>query len=128
MKKYGIEERDKIIFRSYDPDKYMGGVRNFEYMTADTLSWLLEEHYADPEERQNDSPSIQEFFDYVCCHPGFTLHGYAVSDKRPDYRITITGVDSADAEYTYEDVEEFKKKFGNADELETENGLYCWYD
>jgi len=43
MYKYNmdIETRDKIIFGSYEPDKYMGGCRDFEDMNVETLKELV---------------------------------------------------------------------------------------
>ena len=118
--------RDRLLGISPDA-KYGGGVEYFNGLTAATLRKLIDEKFADPEECQNSSPSIQEFLDFMEEHPGFTAHGYAVTLKREDYRVSIEGIEGKGIKR--EDVDEFIQAHRFADDFSFENGrCYCWYD
>ena len=86
--------RDNIIFGSYQPNKYIGGIRRFT-ADADTIRKLFERGFIDPEGRQNESPSAAELFAYsVISKSKCRFTGYAVSHDREDYRVSIDGIES----------------------------------
>lgn len=57
--------------------------------TPDVLEKLLEDGYADPNDRQNDAPTYSELVEFAKTVPGSRLLGYVVTPTRPDCRITI---------------------------------------
>jgi len=104
-----------------------GGVIHFQNLTAEILKTLLDEKLADPEETQNEAPSIQEFYDFLVENPGYTAHGYAVDLERDDYRISIEGVEGC-AE-TEEGRSAFIEMFRFADDFTfAVDWQYCWFD
>ncbi len=122
-----VKTRDEMIFGEYAPDKYMGGVRRFEGISADLIKELMEMGYADPDEAQNSSPSIQELVDYANRYDGYLFDGYVVSLDRSDYRVSIETIKK------YEDVDkdemmDFVKEFRSADEFNIDGELYAWGD
>lgn len=137
-----VAERDGLIFGSYDPEEYYGGVRRFCDVSPETVAKLIEKGYADPDDTQNDSPSIQEFLDYCEQHPemGLTLGGYVVSKDRGDCRVTIDGIvgelptgASVSTANAIAGIVSFYERFRYADELEAVQGtsavaLSAWYD
>ena len=135
-------ERDTLIFGSYDPEAYLGGVRRFYDVSPETVAELVKKGYANPDETQNDSPSIQEFLDFCEQHPemGLTLGGYVVSNDRSDCRVTIDGIAgelptgaSGSTANAIDGIVSFYERFRYADELEVDQGtcavaLSAWYD
>lgn len=111
-----------------------GDLAYFKGLNHKVLKILLDEKFADPNERQNESPTIKEFYDFMVKYPEFTAHGYATTLERykwegeGGYRITIEGlegwVESSEA------LSAFIKTFQNADELDVDEykSLRCWYD
>jgi hypothetical protein len=104
---------------------------HFVGLTAVNLRKLIDEGFADPEEQQNDAPSIREFIEYMEAHPGLTAHGYAVGLERPDYRVSIEGLKGVVA--SAEEALDFEHWCRRADELESalaDDGYHCssWWD
>lgn len=64
-----IEERDRVIFGKYEPSEYHSGIRRFCELDVETLEYLFEHEFIDPKERQNLSPTTQEFFDFIKKYP-----------------------------------------------------------
>ena len=121
-----IKGRDAKLFGAYEPNEYMGGIRYYKGLTVDDLEWLLENNYIEPNEAQNNAPSVQEFYGWMQLHPSFKAHGYAVDIKRDDYRISIEGVNKGGS-LSPEEVVDFVDMFRFADDMDIEHG-YCWYD
>ena len=122
------DQRDMILFgEPYNEEKYFGGVRHFDGMTADEYSRLFAIGAIDPEDSQNCAPAAWEIYEFIKEHPSFTAHGYVVSPERDDHRISLEGVDG-----TYESIEEmqdFITLFRFADEFSISNGeAYAWFD
>ena len=124
-----IEARDKIIYGKYRPKKYgHGGTAHFEDMTAKTLGRLLRDKFADPEDAQNLAPTLQEFYDFLKTHKGYTVHGYTVSADRDDYRVSIEGLYKPVPASTPEEYQDFINFNKYADELQVQNYMYSWFD
>ena len=135
-------ERDEMIFGIYDPEDYYGGVRDFEGVPPETIAKLVEKDYADPEETQGGSPTIQEFLDFCKLHPemGLTLSGYVVSKYRSDCRVTVDGIAGelrfgakVSAAKAIAGLISFYETFRFADDLDVTQGtssvvLSAWYD
>ena len=130
-------ERDQILFGEYDTDAYGGGIRRFCGLTPEGMETLISKGYADPDERQNDCPSISEVLEFCKRHPGFTMHGYAVSRERRDCRVSVEGVEANGGDVptdgdAYKDiVVDFAGLFRWADDFQIggENSAwYCWFD
>lgn len=64
-------------------------------MTLDTLKELIGRRFADPEERQNLAPTLDEFVYFAERLPknvSITFDGYVVSILRDDYRVSIDAI------------------------------------
>ena len=121
-----IKKRDELIFGEFDREKYMGGLRNYRFMKVDLLKQLVEQGFADPETCQNDSPSIQEFIDFLEENEGYTVFGYVISDTRPDYRVSIEGLQKDEPTETKEEIKKFFEFANGASELDIDG--YAWWD
>jgi hypothetical protein len=84
--------RNKIIFGDSQTENWSGGVRHFSELNLDQLKSLLENNFIDPDDCQNLSPTVHEFFKFMEQHPGVKAHGYAVSHCRNDYRVSLEGL------------------------------------
>ena len=122
------EERDTILFGGYDETQYTGGIRRFENLDAVHLKKLIELKFIDNNDRQNMAPSTEKIMKFISRYKGYTVHGYAVSPERDDYRISIEGVYKNKPAESYAERHEFNTLFADADELETNEKMYCWFD
>jgi hypothetical protein len=152
MREISIEQWDRMMeILDSSPDYtlatncwdsgWCGGIRRYEYLSPELLEKLVEEGYADPEECQNDSPTIQEWLDFIKENPTLSnkisFHGYIVHKDRTDRRISIEGIQSSpilesvmnDVKFTEKEIEAINFFCHYADELSiTENKLWVWYD
>jgi hypothetical protein len=116
------KRRDEILGITCKDD-----YERFEDINVETLKILLDEKFADPEETQNYSPSIQEFYEFMVKYPEFRAIGYAVGRGRSDYRVSIEGLEGKGK--TKQALFDFISEFRNADEFDVdEDGQRCWYD
>jgi hypothetical protein len=129
-----VKRRDEIIFGSYNPDKYIGGIRRCVCGIA-MIKELLAENFIDENETQNESPSVKDFLEYVSDLKTDNIEFlcYAVSDSRCDYRITIEGVDIVIPDTYYDDISIAVELFRYADEFTFEHAwnnfyLHAWWD
>lgn len=122
-----IKTRDEIIFGKYEPNLYAGGYRGFEKMELNTLKELVDKGFADLDECQNSSPSIEEFINFMESHDGFVVNGYAISDDRLDYRVTVTTILATDECDNSKNLKDFVDAFREADDFYSDK-LYAWWD
>ena len=120
--------RDIIIFGDYDLNKYSGGVRNFEDLTVDKLKQLLDQGFIKPTERQNCSPDTASILEFMEKYPSYLAHGYTVTIKRSDYRVTLTGVSKDGSSDSEQETNDFISLFSDADEFHIGNIMFCWFD
>ena len=121
-----IRRRDTLIFGKYWPGY---DVKRFEGISVDTLETLIQEGFADPEEAQNCAPSTQEFLEFMRQYPGYKAHGYVISEKRHDCRVSIEGVVKGRSCASDKELMAFVAMFRYADEFEIgPDGMYCWFD
>lgn len=115
------------------PSDAMGGIIRFEDIDINALIDLFEAGYANPSDRQNEGPSIQEIIDFYHYHStpeeevrNFTVEGYVVLPPRRDYRISVDGVEFDFDEEALDDVNDFIK---SADEKSCKNNhASAWWD
>lgn len=130
FKKYpeAAKDRDLIIFGR--PGNYLGGIERFSKLSLSALRKLFVREYIDPDDSQNGSPTASEYLGFMEDHsdPSWTVHGYVVSPKRGDCRVTIEGCEK-DGAPTIDEIIDFVRMFRDANEFEVKKtGLYCWYD
>lgn len=124
------ERRDFLlgIDGVWDENSAPGGIKSFGYIEVDILEILFRERFINPSGRQNESPTMQEFLDFMRKHSAAVAHGYAVSPHRGDYRITIEGLRVPMNDATWELEQAFVEFCQSADELMTNGELYSWWD
>ena len=108
-----------------------GGIEHFNGLSAKSLKELIKLGFADPEDTQNESPSIAEFLKFMEKYHNVEAHGYAVSPNRSDERVSIEGLETKNRkeELSKEFILDFTKKFRQADDFEVdEKHAFCWYD
>lgn len=125
MLNYDVNKRDQLL--GIKNDKYLGGIAHFKTLDLETLETLIEEKFIDPNDRQNDSPTVLEFYNFMKKYPSVKAFGYAVSAKRDDYRISLEGLISEPTD-DEELINDFIRLCYNADELETNMCLRAWWD
>jgi hypothetical protein len=126
-----VHRRDMLLGISGQPSS--GGISRFAELDAKRLGVLLDEGFADPEGAQNESPTIAEFHALLLDLPEARAGGYAVSEDRPDYRVSL---DELVVDLTHvipsrrETLREAVARIGaSADELETAGDtLRAWWD
>jgi hypothetical protein len=105
-----------------------GDCVHIEGIDIATLDALMKAGYCDPEQTQNDSPTVREFAEFMRTHEGVTAHGYVISPDRDDSRVSLEGL-AYTRRGTGELLEAFIQAFRHADEFTvTDHGLYCWWD
>ena len=125
--------RDTLLFGGYDSDAYSGGIRRF-HCSYGVLADLIEEGFVDINERQNCSPSIGEMMEMLnddCFDVEF--RGYAVSPKRPDYRISIEQIIVRIPDDCFDAVISIVENVRDADEFSMEHHddtyyIDAWWD
>jgi len=107
---------------------YLGGVETIKGVKLDVVEQLIDQRFADPDEAQNNSPTISGFVDFMREHPRAVLNGYAVESRRFDYRVSFDCIllpDPSEAE-----VAEFARCFaGSSDDFGVgEDDVWAWWD
>lgn len=130
MKKFEYNQdwelRDSMLRPAYAKEANYHNFR-FENMSADTLQKMVDLHFADPDEQQNEAPPIGEILEFLKENPDFTAHGYAVTVRRDDYRISLEGVEGNSRDF--DQISRFMNMFRFADEFETGIGYQrAWFD
>lgn len=126
---HDIEKRDTMIFGEYNKNEYYGGIREFDRLDVDKLTWLIDNDFIEIDERQNMSPSTAEFYEFMQKYPLYKAHGYVVDISRSDYRITIEGLFYDSEEKPSDEArEEFTQLCRKYDANEVDSYKYCWWD
>ena len=130
--------REHLIFgEDYKQENYGSHgslTRHFEGMLINTAESLIKLGFLDPEETQNDSPTVREFIDFAKEHfdADFTFHGHVVGPEREDCRVSFEGIESDNDEISKETLMDFVKMFlieYPADDTDVgDDRLWCWYD
>lgn len=95
--KRNAKARDQYIKDHADLDsEYIGGIKRFNGLHIKDVEYLMDViGAADPDDRQNEAPSIQELVDFASNYADdydITFRGYVVSPDREDYRMSIDGI------------------------------------
>ncbi|MBN1910697.1 MAG: hypothetical protein JW818_13205 [Pirellulales bacterium] len=122
-----VIERDSLLGLPDGADA-SGDITRFDKVDVETVEKLIRGRWADPRDRQNESPSIAEIFRFMKRWPQVKTCGYAVSSKRDDYRVSLEGISVEPDEVSPELKTEFIEFANGADELETDRRLYAWWD
>ena len=121
-----IESCGGIIMDGWSDSKGYD-IKYYEGLTAAGLDTLIKEGFADEDEQQNSCPCIRAIYKFIHEHPHFTAHGYIVTPRRADYRVSIEGVTGE--ECNAEDIHDFVEMFRRADDFIIEGGhCHCWFD
>ncbi len=127
------QTRDAIIFGTrLQWSEVFGGANNFYELTVDQLQQLINQGFASPIEKQNNSPMIAEFLTFARIQASrgfeFTFEGYAISPFREDYRVSIDGI-VFNGTCSNQLIAEFQDFVGSPDELDIKpNYLRAWWD
>lgn len=114
---------DEIIF-----GKYNGSVAKFENLSLDRLRKLFELNFINPNDKQNDCPTVGEILQFMEKYPEYTANGYVVPLERSDYRVTLTGVCKESPVENADELKDFLALFEKADDFVVANEVYCWFD
>jgi len=123
------QERDKIIFgKVLDWDAKIPPSGSFTDLSAADLQLLLDKNFIEADETQNFSPSTEDFLDFMKRYPRTTAHGYAISPKRDDYRVTLEGVEIP-GPCSGDEIVAFSNAYGHADDFRVgEDSCFAWWD
>jgi len=69
-------------------------------------------------------PKIYEFMQR---YPKYKAHGYAVSDERDDYRISIEGVEKGEPHESIKEFQDYMDVFRFSDTFDYHT-MFCWFD
>ena len=120
------KRRHEIVGLDFSDEKY--DLKRIDNITADKLQILIDEKFADPTDCQNSAPSIADILEFLKANKGFSAHGYIITPKRNDYRVSLEGVDKR-GDISVEDRQAFTDMFRMADEFTCDsNSCHCWYD
>lgn len=136
LTKEQLDYRDNVLFGApYEELRYKSGGTSFFKAKPNEIQNLVDLHLIDPEECQNDSPTISEFLEYTENHPdgNFDLHGYAVSQTRPDARVTIDAISITGPRKISSEMAGFIEMYHWADEMTVRNDwdnitIKAWWD
>ncbi len=124
-----IEKRDELLFGAYEPTEYQDGTRHFWWLSVEMLNTLIAEGFVDEQQRQNASPTIREFKEFMTKYPEYLAHGYAVGADRTDCRISIEGLEKSKGFSSQQELDDFLAAFRFADDFYAgKSSMYCWYD
>ncbi|MEK3916264.1 hypothetical protein [Paenibacillus sp. FSL H7-0331] len=120
-----VRARDKILGLSIDWEDRINRIIRFDPIQVSALEDLINNQFINPDEKQNNSPTVQKIFTFMKKFPVVFATGYAVTPKRKDYRVSIEGLAINPEDVTEELENAFKEFSRSADELITESGMAC---
>ena len=125
LNKIDYHARD-IILR-VENQKYIGGLVSFINLDLERLEELIKNKFVKLDSRQNNSPTVQEFYEFMKKYPHTKAHGYAKSDE--DGRVAIEGLHYTSPRISKDLQLDFMKLCRSADSLTcTDKKLYSWWD
>lgn len=130
-----LEERDRYLkvnvdFRS--SREFSSGayeVARFSEMSSSVMEHCIEKGWLEKTSRQRDSPTAQEFLEFLQENPGFHAHGYVVHPEAGHTRIIIEGLHAraGSRRPTLEQLDRFSALCRWATEFGL-NPPYAWWD
>lgn len=122
-------ERHELMGVPYT-DNY--DIKPFMEISLPVLNQLMDKGYLDPLESYNCAPLVEEYIPFMEKCPEARAHGYLVTPKREDCRISIEGLSVKAKEgesLPLETIFLFTDFFRNADDFSiSAKELYCWFD
>lgn len=104
----------------------MGSYRRFDYVPAEVLKVLIDNDYIHGDLSMNDSPTFSDIYDFIKKHEGFTVGGMMFApDRNESGRISHIEYNGPYIDAYREDFIDFAK---TADEVDTEDRLFAWWD
>lgn len=84
-----LQSRDEWLFGNFQYDDYEGGIRHFNRVSLNTIRYLIQERFINPENRHNNAPSANDILafaeeSWIDCRVG----GYAERDEIDGVYIT----------------------------------------
>jgi len=138
MRLNSLEERDQIIFGSFNPERYLESGVRFQSMEPETLKKLIELKYANKKDRHNEAPSIEEFLNFAAkCgkEVEIAFNGYVCPQLMESGGIIIDGVELKTEKKEQDSILLFVDTFGKASKLTTSYDLsnhsykmQAWWD
>lgn len=123
-----MSQAEKIIFGDEVKWERANDIKYIEELSIEQLKALEKEGLLDLEDSQNCSPTIKEFMEFMEEYPQVKAHGYIVSPKRDDCRISLEGL-ICNENITDELLFQFANGFHSADEFEiSKEFLRVWWD
>lgn len=124
--------RDEILGTTASRN-YYDGLKPFTGLGVEKLRQLMEEQFIHPAARQGRSPPAAHFLRFMQRWPQVVAHGYAVSRRRKDYRVTIVGIECDLSSVPASDADKLREEFRlfchGADEYDDEGSrLFAWWD
>lgn len=131
-------QRDSILFEN-SVVPYGNGIARFQSANLKKIEELISLDFLSPTERQNKSPTTQEFIKiakeitkkYPKLAKQIYFHGYVLDKTREDYKTTLEGmgIERGAQDITPELKILLKTQFRDADAIQFDNGeFFCWYD
>jgi hypothetical protein len=105
-----------------------GGIRRFNFIDVHILQALIESKYIDPHDNHNNSPRVEEIFEWMSKYPAVRAQGYAVSPFRKDYGVSLDTLAVPGRFVPRQLKQEFLRFCAAADEIITKPRLYAWWD
>ena len=122
------ELRDRILGISVDwkDNRHM----EFKNLDIDGLGKLIINDFVFPFLRVNNMPSLKEIYLFLVKYPVIRLGGtvFNPTGKRPRYGLSIDRLVVNESEVTDSLRTDFIEFSSSADEVSTDNGLFCWWD
>jgi len=123
-----FNRRDEIIGinESWEEARYS----SFNNLGISGLGDLIIEDYIYPFHQVNNMPPLKDIYLFICKYPAIKLGGRVFNPKgrRPRYDTNIDQLIVNEADVTTEMKQDFIAFCSTADEINTTNGLYCWWD
>lgn len=126
-----VEHRDEILGIPGEWSTTQGsggGVRRFDFIDVHILQALIESKYIDPLDNHNNSPCVEELFEFMSKYPAVRVQGYAVSPFRKDYRVSLDTLVVPKPFVPRRLKQEFLRFCATADEIAAKPRLYAWWD
>lgn len=124
------QRRDFLIFGDKELE-YSGGTERFQGLTLGIIEVLASEGFLDPNEQQNEAPTIRELVEFMGKYPNepLTAHGYTVHSRRNDYRVSFEGLQYMGTNPPEELRDAFSDFLHYADEFRCNSKeLFAWFD
>jgi len=120
--------RDKILGIKIDWKSHKHDIARLKSIDFSTLNKLISKKYIDPASSYNNTPIVKKFYNFLEIHKVVKVTGYAVSPFREDYGVIIDGISLKKDQITKDLKIAFFEFCKDADDIGTQDDLYCWWD